>query len=668
MDSKQAAGRATSRIAWLLCGLTLTLIACTVAFTLRTGDVQEAIRLLALVASALVGGVVASRQPTNRVGWFLLISTTCFAVAYLAEEYVTYGQRIAPGLLPLARAMAWPPQWLWAPGAMLLLLFLPLYFPDGRLTSHRWRWVVRFALLFSVYISVAAAFQPGDGQELGFDNPLGVEGPPWLTQLHDAAILPLWLGFLLLAAASLVIRFHRAGIEQRQQIKLLAFAASAIPVWFIVSPLIWPRAPFLSHIVDTLALAGVPMAVGVAVLKYRLYDIDLIINRTLAYTVLTACVIGIYVLIVGYLGAVFNTRGNLGISLVATGVVAVLFQPLRDRIQRGVNRLLYGERDDPYRVLTRLGQRLEATLMPETVLITIIETVKEALKLPYAAITMSEGENAETLNGLTPLRLPLVYQSERVGELLVAPRGPGERFSPPEVRLLEDLARQAGVAVHAVRLTAELKQARTQLVTMREEERRRIRRDLHDGLGPALATLALGADTARDLIRCQPDMAEQLLAEVVTQAQAAIVDIRRLVYGLRPPALDEMGLVGALQALLSQQAGGKLLVHFEAPETVSPLSAAVEVATYRIVQEALTNVVRHADAQECTVRLSVEEAHLVVEVSDNGRGMLPHYRPGVGLHSMRERAEELGGTISIDSAPDIGTVIRAQLVLGGTER
>ncbi|HZG43324.1 MAG TPA: hypothetical protein VEY93_10210, partial [Longimicrobium sp.] len=154
MDSKQAAGRATSRIAWLLCRLTLTLIACTAALTLRTSAVREAIRLLALVASALMGGLVASRQPTNRVGWFLLISTTCFAVAFLAEEYVVYGQRTAPGLLPLARAMAWPPQWLWAPGATLHLLFLPLYFPDGRLISQRWSWVVRFALLFSVYISV----------------------------------------------------------------------------------------------------------------------------------------------------------------------------------------------------------------------------------------------------------------------------------------------------------------------------------------------------------------------------------------------------------------------------------------------------------------------------------------------------------------------------------
>ncbi len=198
---------------------------------------------------------------------------------------------------------------------------------------------------------------------------------------------------------------------------------------------------------------------------------------------------------VGYLGALFRTGSTLPISLVATGLVAVLFQPLRELLQRGVNRLLYGQRDEPYRVVSRLGQRLEATLAPEAVLPTIVETVAQALKLPYAAITWQQDGavvNAATFGKAVDelLHLPLSYQSELIGELVLAPRGPGEFFTPADRALLSDLARQAGVAAHAVRLTAdlqrltgELQQSRTELVTTREEERRRLRRDLHDGQG-----------------------------------------------------------------------------------------------------------------------------------------------------------------------------------------
>ena len=212
-----------------------------------------------------------------------------------------------------------------------------------------------------------------------------------------------------------------------------------------------------------LSYAAVPVAVGFAVLRYRLYDIDLVINRTLVYGALTVSVVGIYVLVVGYLGALVQTGGNLFVSLLATGLVAVLFSPLRDRLQRAVNRLMYGERDDPYAVVSRLGERLEAALAPEAVLPTIVQSVKEALKLPYAAIALTEngaatprvtasaGEPVEK-----PLHLPLTYQGEPVGELLLEPRAPGETFGPADRRLLEGLARQAGVAAHAVRLTTDL--------------------------------------------------------------------------------------------------------------------------------------------------------------------------------------------------------------------
>jgi signal transduction histidine kinase len=264
-----------------------------------------------------------------------------------------------------------------------------------------------------------------------------------------------------------------------------------------------------------------------------------------------------------------------------------------------------------------------------------------------------------------PLCLPLRYQGEAVGQLLLAPRRPGEAFNPAERRLLEDLAHQAGLAVQAVRLTADLQRSRTQLVTAREEGRRRLRRDLHDGLGPQLASLTLKVETARNRLAGDP-ATDTLLRDIATRMQAAVADIRRLVYALRPPALDEFGLVAAVREAAAQytyQGTGGLEIHLDAPECLPPLPAAVEVATYRILQEALTNVVRHAQARTCTIRLALDEASGLLDlvVEDDGRGLDGRRGVGVGLASMRERAEELGGTCAIATRPAGGTRVWARL-------
>ena len=261
--------------------------------------------------------------------------------------------------------------------------------------------------------------------------------------------------------------------------------------------------------------------------------------------------------------------------------------------------------------------------------------------------------------------MPLIYQSEIVGQLILAPRAPGESFSPADRRLLEDIARHAGAAVHAVRLTADLQHSRERLVTAREEERRRLRRDLHDGLGPTLAGQTLKLDAAIDLVDSDPAAARALLLELKSQTQATVADIRRLVYELRPPALDELGLVDALRQYVTRYAGSGngLRISIEAPpQGLPPLSAAVEVAAYRIALEAATNVVRHASARSCTVCFSVYSA-LQVEVTDDGIGLPGDMRPGVGLTSMRERAAELGGTCVIERAPTGGTRVAARLPL-----
>jgi signal transduction histidine kinase len=376
-----------------------------------------------------------------------------------------------------------------------------------------------------------------------------------------------------------------------------------------------------------------------------------------------------------FLGALLRAEDNLAISLLATGLVAVLFAPLRDRLQRAVNRLMYGERDEPYRVLARLGQRLEATLAPDAVLPTVVETIAQALKLSYAAVAVPQDQGwvitaaYGTPHG-TPVSVPLVYSNEMVGRLLLCSRAPGEAFTAADEQLLTDLARQVGIAAHATRLTANLQRAnehlraaRESLVTAREEERRRLRRDLHDGLGPQLAGFSLRLDAVRNLLRRDPDAAERLVQDVADRMQSALADIRRLVYALRPPALDELGLIPTLRQHAAQYTATGLQITIDAPEEMRQLPAAVEVAAYRIVTEALTNVMRHARAKLCVVRIAVNDDVLGIQISDDGQGIADDHRIGVGLTSMRERAEELGGSFTIEAPPGAGTRIRVHLPL-----
>ncbi len=614
--------------------------------------VQVAFALVCLVVAALV----ARRRPDDATALFVslllvLLGTTNHPnMRALAERYPAL---TVPATLGVFLAFA----------AIVLFLFV---FPDGRFVPS---WA-RIPVGACVAALLAGWFAPGSS----LAEPSQIAG--------IAAIFGFGAGVLAQG-----YRYRRvSGAVQRRQIRWVAFgttvavtaqvglmvADGAFPVLTRpdVPALVWDLTFFTGV---TLAFLLVPISIGVAIQRYQLWDIDVVINRTLVYGSLTAIVIGLYVLVVGGLGALLQGRGNVLISLAAAGLVAVLFAPLRARLQRGVNRLMYGERDDPHAVISRLGQRLEATLAPDAVLPTIVQTVTDALRIPFAAIELRRaGELALVASAGQPVgeatRLPLTYRGELVGEMVLGGR-PGEQaFGIADRRLLEDLARQAGVAVHALRLrdealglAADLQRSRERLVTAREEERRRLRRDLHDGLGPQLAALTMKAEAARDLLTTDPAMTGRLLAEIIEQMQASVTDIRRLVYALRPPALDDLGLVGALRAHATLHNQGRLRVTVEAPDTLPPLPAAVEVAAYRIAQEALANAARHSGARSCTVRLEAEEDGLYVEVSDEDKGIPGDRKAGVGLSSMRERTAELGGSLVIEPLPTGGTRVRARL-------
>jgi signal transduction histidine kinase len=493
--------------------------------------------IFALVYSA-VAAVIFWRRSDDRVALF-----ASFAL-------LTFGTATFPGAMSALTATntAW-----WLPVALVTFIGSATFsvfvyvFPDGNFVPGWTRWVA----LVWVAEQVPHYFWPHSS----------LDWSTWSPPLQFAA----WLGFLGSIIYAQVYRYRIVSnslqrLQTRWVVLGIALAFAGLSVGQVV--LVVARHAALpvdlatrmaAALIIYLFMLLIPLTIAIALLRYGLFDVDVLINRTLVYGALSACIISLYVLIVGSLSIVFQVRGNPIVALLATGVVAVVFQPLRARLERGVNRLLYGQRDEPYAVLSRLGQRLESTLAPEAVLSAIVDTVAQALKLPYVALALKEGETLRiaaasgepVADWLDLLHLSLVYSTETVGELVLAPRAPGEQFTPSDRRLLEDLAREAGIAAHAVRLTldlqrtnGDLRRSRAQLVAMREEERRRLRRDLHDGLGSALTSMTFKLGAAQNLLARDPVAVEALLEELRQETQAAIADIRHLVYDLRPPALD----------------------------------------------------------------------------------------------------------------------------------
>jgi signal transduction histidine kinase len=415
-------------------------------------------------------------------------------------------------------------------------------------------------------------------------------------------------------------------------------------------------------VITSLAWLAVPASIAIAVTRYRLWDIDVVINRAVVYGAVTVILVAAYLAINLGANAVFAGRGQTLLSLAAAGLVAVAFQPLRLAVQQVVNRVMYGERDDPRAVLLRLGRAVDESMAGDGLLQRIANTLASALRLPYAAVALRGGEIFSAGTQLEEggvLSLPLTHQGEAVGELRLAPRGARDPFSPADLELLRELAVHVAVAAQAVELAAELRRSREGLVNARAEERRRLRRDLHDGLGPQLVSLALKLEAERNRAG-RDDELKGTLAELAGQTRSVIADVRRLVYALRPPALDELGLVDALGQAGQAVADG-MQFEYARPEELPPLPAAVEVAAYRITQEALNNVVRHSGARHCRLALSLAGGGLRVEVSDDGSGIPAGAPAGIGLSSMRERAEELGGRLDLDTTEGGGTRLAAFL-------
>jgi hypothetical protein len=437
-------------LAWSLAALSLLLTLAGLAASWHAGEEWRATHLLfgpvAAITYAVVGALIAARQPRNPIGWIFSAEGVSAGLTICSSYYQMLGLW-SIGPLPVIDIARWLAIWIWMPATILPLTFLLLLFPDGHLPSPRWRSVAWSAGLGLALYVISIALHPRPPIEpIPPFNPFGIPSAAAALELLGYAAWPLLIFGVFGSLAALVVRFRRSRGTEREQLKWLTYGG-AIALLGLTVMSAWSAARPGDVVAEELAVGGVwvaltviVIAAGIAILRHRLYDIDLIINRTLVYGALSAGVIAIYVLLVGLLGALFQSSGYLVLALLATGLAAILAQPLRARLQRGVNRLMYGERDDPYTVLSRLSQQLKTTLAPTAVLSNIAQAVAQTLKLPYVALALKYGNRLEIAGayGLPagePMRLPLVYQAETVGQLIVAPRAPGEAFTPSERRL-----------------------------------------------------------------------------------------------------------------------------------------------------------------------------------------------------------------------------------------
>jgi len=598
------------------------------------------------VPFTVLGALVLASVPHHPVGQLMIASGLTATLQLVALSWTD----ITP--------LAWLAQWVWWPSLGMIGVAL-LFFPDGRLPSPRWRAVAGVLLtgttIGALVVAAAAADQPRLLTVYG--SPVS----PWAQRLISfflpAAFLTLagYLGSLW----SLVVRWRRADHDTRRQLACLLPGGIIMLIGLVLD----------SYGLDNawaLTAGAVPLGMAIGILRYRLYDVDLIVNRTIVWLIMTALVVVSVAAIVRILSDALLTLTQAKAALLATCLVVVGFEPVHRKVQHYIDHLIYGDRDDPYLVIARLGEVLRRTVDPGAVMPLVSGTIARSLQIPYVAVELEnrDGPVLVTEYGRAVAQtesFDMVSHGERVGRLIAGRRSTGSRFSRHECRLLQDAAGQAAVAAEATRLNRDLQASRERLVTGREEERRRLRRDLHDGLGPSLAGMSMQTRAAQRLVP-EGSRVAAILQSLAADMKTCTVEVRHLVDELRPPGLD-LGLEAALRAECSRFDTDGLSVSCQVGNDLGDLPAAVEVAAFRVVAEALTNVARHSRAKHCRVVVRHGDA-LSIEISDDGVGFPSSARSGVGLASMRERAAELGGTCTITSAPGAGVVVRLDLALG----
>jgi signal transduction histidine kinase len=684
--------RSRARLAKALLALYVLLVVAAITLAAVTAQWPTIVWVGAFAAFPIVGALIASRGAGGRLGWICLAVGLTVAFTGVCETYSVYALRTNPGWLPGGAYAAWLATFMWVGFVGPIGVFFVLFFPDGRLPSRRWRPVPWIAAAAMACAMGAIALAPGrlDGAEVKIDNPVGVDAKGVLTVVAWSGLLAL---FACIAASvvSIVVRFRRARGDERQQLKWFVSAVVLTAGLFFLS---WPAglvSTTLLHVVDSIGLfawATLPLAAGVAILRYRLYDIDLVINKTLVFGALATFITGVYVAIVVGVGTLVGRAGgpNIALSILATAVVAVAFQPVRERARHLANRLVYGQRATPYDVLARFSEQAAATVAGDELLRTLARTVAEGTGAARSDVWVRTGDDlglaaswpertAERRRAaLDDGRLPAFpsadraiavrHHNEMLGALTITkPRG--EALTPAEEKLLNDLAAQAGLVLRNVGLTAELlarlddlQASRQRLVSAQDEERRRLERDLHDGAQQHLVALKVKLQLASRQAGETP--LKEALGSLQSDADDAIEALRTLAHGIYPPLLAELGLAAAIEAH-ARKAPVEVTVEADG---VGRHSQAVEAALYFCCLEALQNVAKYSGASSALVRLAETDRELTLIVSDAGAGFDPAATArGAGVQNMADRVEALGGSFAIVSAPGQGTMITGSLPL-----
>jgi two-component system NarL family sensor kinase len=608
---------------------------------------------------AAMGLLVTWRKPRNPVGWALLsIAAWDGVVAVMTALVGAFDSPDHPvvQILMVIQVGGWSPP-IWA-----IATLLPLIYPDGRLPSRHLWWAVGLAVLGMVLYVVGLTFSEGIfGGRYTVTNPAAV--PEWdrFTQFAVDAGEQILLVSSGIALVSLAVRWRRATGVRARQLSLLLAALLFGAIQASVRE--WISMPQVAHhILEVLAAAFVPMAVAVAVTRDRLYDLDLAVRRGVVTVAVVASLLACYLGLYAVLAFIMPVN-----SVFEAGLAGAAIFPVALLLTRWVRQVAWGRRVDMVTAVTALGQRMRDRLEIPEVPAAVCEEIVGSLRLRFARLELETADGVRTLaevrrctDAAEPVTFELWHRGTVVGRLLVAPPEGREHLDEMSVQALTSLADQVAPVVAALRLDEELLRSREQLVTAREEERLRLSRDLHDDVGPTLAGIRLQLDAVRAKLP-EDAAALQLMDRAVVAIQDALGIVRRVAYRLRPPELDTLGLVGALRELAVFLSGPTLRVETVLPDDVSALSKSVEMAAYRIVAEALTNVVRHAQATSASVRLTIEEQGVIVEIRDDGVGLAEDAASrGMGLRFMAQRAHEISGEFSC-GATSTGTLVRAIL-------
>jgi signal transduction histidine kinase len=675
--------RTASVLAWSLWGLFVVMLVSTIALGAVNGDsivVADVTNSLAFLALATVGAVVASRIPSNPLGWIYCAAAILTTMQEVLTQYSRYVSYTKPGILPGGVLTMWVANWVWAPGFSLVLVFSFLLFPDGRLPSRRWRPAAWCSAAVVALLTITSALYTADYTDsIGrpVPNPFTI---PALSGFFNAALGVAQILFVLpvaVALASLIARFRRSHGEEREQIKWLLWSAALIAV-FMALPLHQGESEVANTITGVL-ITLIPISSGIAIMKYRLFDIDVVINKTVVYGALAAFITVVYVAVVVGLGRVIGSSNNVALSIAATAVVAIAFQPVRELVQRYANRLIYGKRATPYEVMAGFSHRVAGTLSVEQVLPEMAEAAARGVGASQGRIRLFLANGGEhvvdwPVGGEAPRgtsrAIEVLYQGAPVGEISVT-KLPGDTITPAEDALLSDLAAQAGLALHNVRLTDELELrleelsrqsaalqvSRQRLVTARDAQRRGLERDISEGPHRQLLDIGRRLGEAADLVERDPDDAEAILDRLGEQATTTLEALRDLARGIFPPLLVDKGVVAALEAHI-RKVGANAGVKAEAGFAELRFDADVEACVYFCCAQAVQNVIRHAENAPSTVELALDGGILTFSVRDDGPGFESGSRPdGMGMRIMQDRIDALEGVLTVESAPGRGTLV-----------